>query len=95
MPRNAVESEQKVTEIHADNLIVKQFEDKNLAHYSYVAISNGEALVVDPERDPKKYYEYVKQHNAKIVAVLNTHPHADFASGHKQIHDDTNATIYV
>lgn len=95
MPRNKIDSDQKPTEIFADNLIIKQFEDKNLAHYSYIAISNGEALVVDPERDPKKYYEYAKHHNAKIVAVLNTHPHADFASGHLQIHNDTWATIYV
>jgi hydroxyacylglutathione hydrolase len=67
----------------------------NLAHYSYIAISNGEALVVDPERNPKKYYDYAELHHAKIVAVFNTHPHADFASGHLQIHKDTGARIYV
>jgi glyoxylase-like metal-dependent hydrolase (beta-lactamase superfamily II) len=61
-------------------VLIKQFEDKNLAHYSYIAISNGEAIVVDPERDIQKYTDFALQHNARIVAVCNTHPHADFAS---------------
>lgn len=95
MPWNNSEDWKKVTEISGKELIIKQFEDVNLAHYSYIAISNGEALVVDPERNPKKYYDYAELHHAKIVAVFNTHPHADFASGHLQIHKDTGARIYV
>lgn len=93
MPRNR--SSTAVDKVHGKNLVIKQFEDTNLAHYSYIAISQWEAIVVDPERDPTKYYEYAKQHNAKIVGVLNTHPHADFASWHLQIHQETQATIYV
>lgn len=95
MPRNKIKGSEHKTEIYGDNLIIKQFEDKNLAHYSYIAISNNEAIVVDPERNPHKYYEYAALHNAKIIGVLNTHPHADFASGHLQIRKDTGATIYV
>jgi len=83
------------TEFHGKNLIIKQFEDKNLAHYSYIAISDGEAIVVDPERDPSKYYDYAKQHNARIIGVYETHPHADFASSHLQIHKETGAIIYI
>lgn len=94
MPWNRIKN-QIQTEFTGKTLIIKQFEDKNLAHYSYIAISDGQAIVVDPERDPSKYYDYAKQHNATIVGVYETHPHADFASSHLQIHEETGATIYV
>lgn len=94
MPWNRIKN-QIQTEFTGKSLIIKQFEDKNLAHYSYIAISDDQAIVVDPERDPSKYYDYAKQHNATIVGVYETHPHADFASSHLQIHEETGATIYV
>lgn len=81
--------------IKGKDLIIRQFEDKKLAHYSYVAISNGDAIVVDPERNPQKYYDFIDSHHATLVWIYNTHPHADFASGHLQMHLDTGATIYV
>jgi hydroxyacylglutathione hydrolase len=74
---------------------IKQFEDKNLAHYSYAIVSNGEMALIDPSRNPQPYYDFAKQHNTKITAVIETHPHADFVSGHLEIHNTTNATIYV
>lgn len=74
---------------------IKQFEDKNLAHYSYAIISKGEVALIDPARDPQPYYDFAKQHNAKIKAVIETHPHADFVSSHLEIHKTTGATIYV
>jgi hydroxyacylglutathione hydrolase len=94
MPWNRIKNKVQ-TEFYGKNLIIKQFEDKNLAHYSYIAISDGEAIVVDPERDPSKYYDYAAQHNAKIVGIYETHPHADFASSHLEIHKETWATIYI
>lgn len=74
---------------------IQQFEDKNLAHYSYAIISNGEVALIDPARNPQPYYDFAKQHNAKITAVIETHPHADFVSSHLEIHNTTEATIYV
>jgi len=74
---------------------IKQFEDKNLAHYSYAVISNGEMALIDPARNPQPYYDFAKQHNAKITTVIETHPHADFVSSHLEIHNTTDATIYV
>ena len=74
---------------------IKQFEDKNLAHYSYAILSNGEVALIDPSRNPQPYYDFAKQHNAKITTVIETHPHADFISCHLEIHKTTNATIYV
>jgi glyoxylase-like metal-dependent hydrolase (beta-lactamase superfamily II)/rhodanese-related sulfurtransferase len=74
---------------------IKQFEDKNLAHYSYAIISNGEIALIDPARNPQPYYDFAKQHHAKINAVIETHPHADFVSSHLEIYNTTGATIYV
>ncbi len=74
---------------------IKQFEDKNLAHYSYAIISNGEMALIDPARNPQPYYDFAKQHNAKITTVIETHPHADFVSSHLEIHNATGAAIYV
>ncbi len=74
---------------------IVQFEDKNLAHFSYCVLSYGEVAVIDPGRDPQPYYDFTREHNAKIVAVIETHPHADFVSSHLEIHESTGATIYT
>ncbi|MFV8226099.1 MBL fold metallo-hydrolase [Christiangramia aquimixticola] len=76
-------------------MIIKQFKDSPLAHYSYAIVSNGEMALVDPSRNPLDYYKYAEEQKAKIVAVFETHPHADFVSSHMQIHEETGATIYV
>lgn len=72
-----------------------QFQDKPLAHYSYAIISNNEMAIVDPARDPKPYYKLAEKHEARIIAIFETHPHADFVSSHLQLHKETGATIYV
>ncbi|MFZ1679113.1 MAG: MBL fold metallo-hydrolase [Saprospiraceae bacterium] len=74
---------------------IKQFEDKNLAHYSYAIVSNGEVAIIDPSRNPQPYYDFAKENQAKITTVIETHPHADFVSSHLEIHRKTGATIYV
>ncbi|MGM0635941.1 MAG: rhodanese-like domain-containing protein [Bacteroidota bacterium] len=76
-------------------MIIKQFNDEPLAHYSYAIISQNKMAVVDPARNPLPYYQFAEKHQAKIVAVFETHPHADFVSSHLQIHQETGATIYV
>ncbi|MBS3739355.1 MBL fold metallo-hydrolase [Mesohalobacter halotolerans] len=74
---------------------IKQFTDKALAHYSYAILSGEKIALIDPARNPQPYYEFAEKHNAKIVAVFETHPHADFISSHYQIHKETDAKIYV
>jgi glyoxylase-like metal-dependent hydrolase (beta-lactamase superfamily II)/rhodanese-related sulfurtransferase len=78
-------------------MVIKQFEDKNLSHYSYAILSAGEKKIVliDPARDTQSYLSYAKQHNAQIIAVIETHPHADFVSSHLEIEETTGATIYT
>jgi|GEM_PF-4139801 len=67
MPWNQDRSSSYQHTVSGKDLIIKQFEDKKLAHYSYVAISNGDAIVVDPMRDPQSYYDFIASHNAKLV----------------------------
>lgn len=74
---------------------IKQFEDKALSHFSYAIISKGEMAVVDPGRDPAKYYAFAEANQAKITAIFETHPHADFISAHLQMHRETGANIYA
>ncbi|MCC4229296.1 MBL fold metallo-hydrolase [Zunongwangia profunda] len=76
-------------------MIIEQFNDEALAHYSYAIVSEGQMAIVDPSRNPMPYYVFAEAHNAKIVAVFETHPHADFISSHLQIHEETTATIFV
>ena len=76
---------------------IEQFEDKGLAHYSYAVLSESarEIVLVDPARDPQPYYDFARQHDATIVAILETHPHADFVSSHVEIAAATGAVIRV
>src|SRR6201986_75895 len=76
-------------------MLINQFYDKGLAHASYAIIRAGKMIVIDPARDPQPYYDFAKQHEADIVGVIETHPHADFVSSHLEIHEITGATIYV
>jgi hydroxyacylglutathione hydrolase len=74
---------------------IKQFEDKNLAHYSYAIVSKGEIALIDPARNPQPYYDFARENNAEITTVIETHPHADFVSSHLEIHNTTGAMIYA
>lgn len=76
---------------------IKQFEDKNLSHYSYAILSESEKkiILIDPARNPQAYLNYAKEHNAQITGVIETHPHADFVSSHFELHQITGAIIYT
>ncbi|WP_288370569.1 MBL fold metallo-hydrolase [uncultured Algoriphagus sp.] len=74
---------------------IQQFYDEGLAHASYAILSEGKVALVDPGRNPQQYYDFAEANNAKIVAVIETHPHADFVSSHLEFHQNEDATIYV
>lgn len=64
-----------------------------LAHASYLIASNGEACIVDPQRDVQLYIDHCKKIDCKIKYVIETHLHADFISGHQEIARATGAQI--
>ena len=76
---------------------IKQFEDKNLSHYSYAVLSESEKniVLIDPARNTQPYLDYAKENNAQITGVIETHPHADFVSSHLELHQTIGATIYT
>ncbi|MGL4631570.1 MAG: MBL fold metallo-hydrolase [Leadbetterella sp.] len=77
------------------NFEIKQFEDQSLSHYSYAIASKGEVILIDPSRNPEPYYDFAKKRNAKIIGVIETHPHADFVSSHLEIQGHTHARLYT
>jgi len=66
-----------------------------LAHASYMLGSDGEAIVVDPQRDVEIYLEAARKQNLRIRAIFETHLHADFVSGHRELAARSGATIYI
>jgi glyoxylase-like metal-dependent hydrolase (beta-lactamase superfamily II)/rhodanese-related sulfurtransferase len=72
----------------------KQFYLGCLAHASYLIGSDGEAAVVDPRRDVDSYIDEAREHGLEIKHVIETHLHADFVSGHRELAHRTGAKIY-
>ncbi|HUE24919.1 MAG TPA: rhodanese-like domain-containing protein [Bryobacteraceae bacterium] len=66
-----------------------------LAHASYMVGSEGIAAVVDPQRDVEIYLEAARRNGLRIEHVIETHLHADFVSGHRELAARTGAKIYV
>src|ERR1022692_1196234 len=72
-----------------------QFHLTCLAHASYMIGSNGEAAVVDPQRDVDIYLKAAEERKLKVRYIFETHLHADFVSGHKELAARTGAKIYI
>ncbi len=73
----------------------EQFYLTCLSHASYLIGSAGEAAVIDPQRDVDIYLKVAAENNLKIRHIFETHLHADFVSGHKELAARTGATIYI
>jgi glyoxylase-like metal-dependent hydrolase (beta-lactamase superfamily II) len=74
---------------------VKQIYLGCLAQASYIVGSEGEACVIDPRRDVDVYLDEARERGWKIRHVVETHVHADFVSGHRELAAATGATIHV
>jgi len=66
-----------------------------LAHASYLLASEGEAVVVDPQRDVEIYLQAAEENHVAIRHIFETHLHADFVSGHRELAARTGASIYI
>jgi hydroxyacylglutathione hydrolase len=68
-------------------MILKRFYDEKLAQASYLVgcDATGEALVVDPNRDPEPYLAAARAEGLRITHVTETHVHADFVSGAREL----------
>ncbi len=78
-------------------MLLRMFYDDKLAQASYFigCQAVGEALVIDPERDVDKYIEFARREGMRIVAVTETHIHADYLSGSRELAEKTGARVYL
>ena len=68
-------------------MLVRQIADSKLAQFAYLigCPRTGEAMVIDPERDVDRYFDLAARHKLRIVAAADTHIHADYLSGLREM----------
>jgi hydroxyacylglutathione hydrolase len=68
-------------------MLVRQVADPKLAQFAYLigCPRSGEAIVIDPERDVDRYFDLAARHKLRIVAAADTHIHADYLSGLREM----------
>jgi hydroxyacylglutathione hydrolase len=78
-------------------MILKRFYDEPLAQASFLigCQATGEAIVVDPNRDVGQYIAAAEADGLAIVAITETHIHADFVSGTRELAERTGAKMYL
>ena len=78
-------------------MLVERIYDEDLAQACWLigCQATREALIIDPERDVCRYIEAARNAGFKIVAVAETHIHADFLSGSHELAIATGATVYL
>ncbi|MBY0054838.1 MBL fold metallo-hydrolase [Brevibacillus agri] len=78
-------------------MLLKYFYDDKLAQASYLVgcQAAGEAIVIDPARDIEQYVQTAKANGVQIVGVTETHIHADFLSGARELAARLGAVLYL
>ena len=78
-----------------ESVQVERFYLGCLAHASYMVGSGGLAAVIDPQRDIDIYLHAAAARGWEIKHIIETHVHADFVSGHRELAEHTGARIYL
>ena len=76
-------------------MLVRRLYNEKLAQAAYLVVDHGQALVIDPTRDVTSYVDAALRDNARIVGVTETHIHADFVSGARELAQRTGAQLYL
>lgn len=78
-------------------MFFRAFTSEALSHYSYLVgcQATGEAVVIDPARDVEPYLAAAEAEGLRIVAVTETHIHADYLSGARELAGRTAARLYL
>jgi len=78
-------------------MLLRQIFDDKLAQYAYLigCQATGEALLIDPERDVDRYVEAAQREGLRITAVAETHIHADFLSGARELAERLDVRLYL
>jgi len=77
-------------------MLLRMMYDESLAQAAYLigCQKSGEAIVIDPERDVDRYLDAAKRAKLRIIACAETHIHADFVSGCRELAEQ-GAKVYV
>lgn len=78
-------------------MLLKQIYDSNLSQYAYLigCTSSGEAVIIDAQRDVDRYIELAEANDLKLIAAAETHIHADFLGGIRQLIEKHGAKGYL
>lgn len=78
-------------------MFMRMVYDENLAAAAYLigCQRSGEAIVIDPQRDVDRYIEIAQHNGLKLTATAETHIHADFVSGSRELAEQIGAHVYV
>ncbi len=78
-------------------MFMRMIYDDKLAQAAYLigCQATGEAVVIDPERDVDRYIDLATANELRIVATAETHIHADFVSGSRELAERVGAKVYV
>lgn len=78
-------------------MLLKRVYDTKLAQASYLigCQATGEAIVIDPNRDVEQYVNFAEEEGLRITHVSETHIHADFVSGARELASTTGAQLYL
>lgn len=78
-------------------MLLKYFYDDKLAHASYMVgcQRTSEAIIIDAGRDIQPYLDAAAKENMRIVAAADTHIHADYVSGARELAERIGAKLYL
>lgn len=78
-------------------MFLRSFFDENLAQMSYLigCQQTNEAIIIDPVRETEAYFETAEKEGLKIIAAAETHIHADFLSGARELAVNHDIKLYL
>lgn len=78
-------------------MFLRQITDSSLAQNAYLigCQRTGEAVIIDPERDLDRYFQVAEENDLRITAVADTHIHADYLSGARELVERHGVTAYL
>ncbi len=78
-------------------MFLRQITDSSLAQNAYLigCQRTGEAVIIDPERDLDRYFRVAEENDLRITAAADTHIHADYLSGARELVEHHGATAYL
>jgi hydroxyacylglutathione hydrolase len=78
-------------------MFLRQITDSSLAQNAYLigCQRTGEAILIDPERDLDRYFRVAEENDLRITTVADTHIHADYLSGARELVERHGATAYL